>query len=203
MDSTEKPAEGGEEITALDKITLARAELKRGVATSIGSKIEDMLDGAEKKAHETGGAKKAMQAHAKNLLGIVAAVDAEVEKSIPDLPTAQLVKSWLNKCVVATENLAGHLGNVELQAHGEAAGYRAVHDYIQKMVREIDDGKTALARAIAEGRVVLEDDGSPQMVGDGPRLPGARPAPSISQQRRLEAQTQPEEPPKKKRGKKA
>lgn len=168
-------------MSLVDKI-----EIKRGTVTSIGVKIEEMLDGAERKAHETGGAKKAMQAHVKNLLGIVAAVDAEVEKSIPDLPTAQLIKTWLSRCVVATENLAGHLANVEMQALGEAVGYKAVHDHIQKVVKEIDDGKENFLKAIEEGRIVLEEDGEAKATGTGPRPPGVRPAPSIAQQRKAE-----------------
>ena len=168
-------------MSLVDKI-----EIKRGTVTSIGVKIEEMLDGAERKANETGGAKKAMQAHVKNLLGIVAAVDAEVEKSIPDLPTAQLIKTWLSRCVVATENLAGHLANVEMQALGEAVGYKAVHDHIQKVVKEIDDGKENFLKAIEEGRIVLEEDGEAKATGTGPRHTGVRPAPSIAQQRKAE-----------------
>lgn len=161
-------------------------EIKRGTATSIGVRIEEMMEGAERKVHELNGAKKAMQAHVKNLLGIVAAVDSEVEKTIPDLPTATLIKTWLNKTVIATENLAGHLGNIELQTVGEIAGYKAIHEYIQKVVKEIDTHKAALAQAIAEGRVIIEEDGSPTMAGPGPRLPGVRPGLSIAQQRRAE-----------------
>lgn len=163
-----------------------KLEARRGAAVSIGTRIEEMLDGAERKAHETGGAKKAMQVHAKSLMGIAAAVDEEVEKSIPDLETAKLVKTWVMKAVIATENMAAHLANVEMQALGEAIGYRAVHDHVQKVVKEIDDGKANFLKAIEDGSVVLEEDGEAQAVGRGPRLPGVRPAPSIAQQRKAE-----------------
>ena len=163
-----------------------KLEVRRGTATSIGMRIEEMLDGAERKAHETGGAKKAMQSHVKNLLGIVVAVDEEVEKSIPDLETAKLIKTWLMKTVASTENLVGHLANVEMQALGEAIGYRAVHDHVQKMVKEIDDGKATFLKAIEEGRIVVEEDGEAQMVGVGSRPSGVRPGLSIAQQRKAE-----------------
>jgi|MudIll2142460700_1097286.scaffolds.fasta_scaffold00003_133 hypothetical protein len=168
--------------------TNMKAEIRRGTATSLGIKVEEMLDSAEKKAAELGGAKKAMQGHAKNLLGIMAAVDDEVEKSIPDLETAKLIKSWLSKTVAATENLAGHLSNIEQQALGEAQGYRVVHDFIQKIVREIDSRQEELVKAIAEGRITLEEDGTPQMADSGPRPPGVRPGASIAQQRKQEEQ---------------
>lgn len=174
-----------------------KAEIRRGTATALGVKVEEMLDSVEKKAAELGGAKKAMQAHVKNLLGIVAAVDDEVEKSIPDLETAKLIKTWLSKTVASTENLAGHLSNVEQQALGEAQGYKAVHDFIQKVVSQIDAGQAEMAKAVAEGRVTIEEDGSPEMTGPGPRPPGVRPAPSIAQQRKQEEQTE-----KPKRGRK-
>lgn len=172
-------------MSLVDKI-----EVRRGTATSIGVKIEEMLDGAERKSHETSGAKKAMQAHVKNLLGIVAAVDGEVEKSIPDLPTAKLIKDWLARCVVATENLASHLANIEMQALGEVIGYKATHDYIQKIVKEIDDSKVAMIQAIAEGKIVVEEDGTTQQVDAGPRLAGVRPPMSIAQQRKVEEAAQ-------------
>lgn len=193
----EKPTISGD--TAIPDLFNLKADIRRGTATALGVKVEEMLDSAEKKAAELGGAKKAMQAHTKNLLGIVAAVDDEVEKTIPDLETAKLIKTWLAKTVASTENMAGHLSNVEQQALGEAHGYRAVHDFIQKVVAQIDEGKAEMARAIAEGRVVIEEDGSPQMSGPGQRLPGARPAASIAQQRKQEEQEKPEKPKRRKK----
>lgn len=171
-----------------------KLEIKRSSATAIGVKIEEMLEGAERKVHETAGAKKAMQAQVKNLLGIVAAVDGEVEKSIPDLEIAKLVKTWLGRAVASTENLAGHLGNVEMQAIGEVVGYKAAHDLIQKIVKEIDDSRVSFLKAIEEGRITVEEDGSSQMTGDGPRLPGVRPGLSIAQQRKAEEATQAAKP---------
>lgn len=191
----EKPTISGD--TAIPDLLNLKTEIRRGTATALGVKVEEMLDSAEKKAAELGGAKKAMQTHAKNLLGIVAAVDDEVEKSIPDLETAKLIKNWLGKTVASTENLAGHLSNVEQQALGEVQGYKAVHDFIQKVVAQIDAGKAEMAKAIAEGRITIEEDGSPQMTGPGPRLSGARPAPSIAQQRKQEEQEKPKKGRKK------
>jgi len=169
-----------------------KADIRRGTATAIGAKIEEMHDSAEKRAAEFCGAKKALQAHVKNLLGIMEAVDEEVQKSIPDLETAKLVKDWLIKTVRSTESLAGHMLNSELQALGEVAALKSVHTYVQKVVGEIDSSKAALDQAIASGNVQLEEDGTAQQVGDGPRLPGIRPSMSIAQQRKAE-----EEPPRK------
>lgn len=184
--------------SAITNLLTMKAELRRGTATALGIKVEEMLDGAEKKAAELGGAKKAVHGHVKNLLGIIAAVDDEVEKSIPDLETAKLVKTWLGKTVAATENLAGHLSNIEQQALGEIHGYKAVHDFIQKVVAQIDAGQAEMAKAVAEGRVTIEEDGSPEMTGPGPRPVGVRPALSIAQQRKQEEQAaqaeQPEQP---------
>jgi hypothetical protein len=189
MDLMDKdPISDNEAVSSLVNL---KADIRRNAATSIGVKIEEMLDGAERKVAELGGAKKAMQAHAKNLLGIVGTVDAEVEKSIPDLETAALIKTWLGRTVAATENLIGHLSNIEQQALGEAVGYKAMHDYIQKVVKEIDEGKANFAKAVAEGRIQLEADGSATTVG-GPRVPGTRPGLSIAQQRREEATPAPE-----------
>jgi hypothetical protein len=165
---------------------MEKVSVRRDTAVSIGKKVEDMLEGAQRKAYEAGGAKKAMLSHVKNLLGIVAAVDEEVEKSIPDLEHAKVIKSWLMRCVAATENYVGHLSNLELQALGEATGYTASRDFIFKIVKEIDESSERLASAIKSGSVQVEEDGSLQQVGEGPRPPGVRPGLSIAQQRKAE-----------------
>lgn len=162
--------------------------VRRDTAVSLGKRIEELLEGAERKAHEACGAKKAMAAHSKNLIGISTAADAEVGKSIPDIEHLKPIKEWLGKCIAATENLVGHFSNIEMQCLGEVAAYKASRDAIFKVVKEIDDGTERLSRAIEEGSVGVAEDGSLQQVGPGPRLPGVRPGPSISQQRKSEEQ---------------
>jgi hypothetical protein len=207
MNSPEKPAESGvTDVPAKTILSLVKADIRRGTATSIGVRVEEMLEGAERKVHEARGAKKAMQIQTKNLMSISAAVDGEIEKSIPDIETLKIVKLWVSRCVEATDNFAGNLANVELQAAGEVAAYKAIHDHIQDVVSKIDANKVAVAEAIKSGTAELDEDGEPQMVDAGGRPPGVRPSMSVVQQRKAEEQAEEQKqeevsPKKGKRGK--
>lgn len=164
-------------MEAVDKI-----ELKKNVIHHIGMKVDDMLEGAERNVHEAKGGKKALRAHLPNLIKIVGVVDEEVGKSIPDLDTAKLIKSWMSKMIVATENYAHHIESVELHAIGEAAGLKSAIDLLKKM-REAEVAKlSSLQAAITSGSVLIDSDG-PAMAADGRRLEGIRPSMSIKERR--------------------
>lgn len=161
-------------------------EIKRGTLTSVGVKVEELLEGAERNAHEACGGKKALLAHMQNLLGIVAAVDDEVEKSIPDLETAKLVKGWLSKTVVATENAARHMEAMELRAMGEVSGHTALHDVIQKMASTVETRQRQVEELAKSGEVESEGGEVSMKGGNGSRPTGVRPAPPIKAQRLAE-----------------
>jgi hypothetical protein len=169
----------------LENQTNNKTEVKRGTLVAVGSKVEDLIDSAEARAHEARGAKTAIRAHVKNLLAISTAADQEVGKSIPDLETLKLVKEWLGKAIAATDNLAGHLENVELQIRGEVVGQKAIHDHIQKMVKMIDGTEERIKEAITSGEVVAAKGGLETAPG-ARRMMGVHPGSTIKTQRLAE-----------------
>jgi hypothetical protein len=162
-----------------------KALVSKDIIGKVGIATEEMLEGAEKTAAEAKGAKEALFQHVKNLLGIVEAVDAEVDKTL-DLPTASLIKKWLMKTVHATENYARHFINVELSAIGESNGLKRTHDLLQRMASQIDSKVIEFHEALERGDIILGDDGMPIAKPGKPRPVGVRPGQTIKQQRLAE-----------------
>lgn len=166
-------------------MAIEKAEIKQDTYKEVGAKIEEMLDQAERAGHEAAGARKALTAHLQNLIGIQAATDAELEKTIPDAATLKLIKEWIGKTVISTQQFARHWGNVEMQMAGEAQGHRATHDLLQKMVTISEGQQATLKEAIDKGDVHVDADGELEASPGTHRPVGVRPQ-SMMQQRRAE-----------------
>lgn len=160
--------------------------LKKDVLLSVGVKVEELLEGAEQQCHEARGGKKALRAHIKNLMGIIVATDEDVGKSIPDLETLSIVKAWLSKMVISTENASKHLENVEIQMAGEVAGHRGTHDMIQKMMGDADRKLGEVEAAVKAGTATVNRDGTVEAAPGERRPAGVRPGMSIKDQRLAE-----------------
>lgn len=166
-------------------MTIEKAEIKQATYKEVGVRVEEMLDQTERAGHEAAGARKALLAHLQNLIGIQAATDAELEKSIPDAATLKLIKEWLGKTIISTQQFSRHWGNVELQMAGEAAGHKATHDMLQKLITISEGQQETLKEAIAQGDVKVAEDGELEAVPGAHRPVGVRPM-SMMQQRRAE-----------------
>lgn len=164
-----------------------KAEVKKATLTGVGAHVEDQLEQVEAQAHEATGAGKALKAHCKNLLGIVAATDKAVddtksEDHIPDLQTLKLVKAWLMKAVRATESASHHQRNVALQLVGAGAQLKQTHNWLQKEVTRTDAVAERKAREAQEAEaasktnpdVVKDEDGDLVYLGDGAAPAGVR-----------------------------
>lgn len=163
-----------------------KIELKKDVLLSVGVKVEELLEGAESQCHEARGGKKALRAHVKNLMGIILAADEDLGKSIPDLETLNLIKSWLSKTILSTENAAKHLENIEIQMAGEVAGHRGTHDVLQKLVGDAERKLEEVTEAVKAGRAIVDQDGTAQAAPGERRPAGVRPGGSIKEQRLAE-----------------
>lgn len=162
-------------------------DIRRKMIAEVDAKVIEQLDNADTSSIEARGAKSALREHVKNLLGIVAAVDDELGKSIPDLETMKLVKGWVTRCVHATENLAAHLENVELGMLGEIAANKATHEMLDKLTKIDDSRRASIEEAIKAGDVVMDKATGELMSKPGTRsLPGVRPGPSLKRQRQAE-----------------
>lgn len=90
--------------------------------------------------------------------------------------------------VIATENAADHLENVELQSRGEVIAHQRTHDVLKKMVSDIDQRLDEIKRAIEAGVATVAEDGTLQVVsgGNGRHPTGVHPGGSIKEQRLAE-----------------
>lgn len=175
-----------------------KLEIKRSVVSEIGAKVEEFLEGAERDAAHAHGAADALKAHAQNLLSVLAAVDQAVGNGVPDLEAAKMVKQWVGKAIVATENAAQYQKNLELSFLGAVAGHKAMHDTLQKLRTHIVQKQQQLVEQVETGGVVQDGEGNLEAKPGGQRPAGVRPAPPVKQQRQAEAAQE----PKKKVGKK-
>lgn len=162
-----------------------KLEIKQTTYKEVGAKIEELLERSEIAQHEATGARKALVSHVKNLLGLVTAADGELEKEIPDAEALKLVKKWLGRAIISTEQFAKHWANVELQLGGEAAGHRSTHDMLQKMVTVSQQQAESIQQAEEQGTVVTESDGELAALPGSRRPAGVRPM-SLKQQRLAE-----------------
>lgn len=183
-----------------------KLEFKKDVLLSVGVKVEEALERAEQQIYEARGGKIALREQGKNLLAIMAATDQEVEKSIPDLETLKIVKTWMSRMVIATENAANHLENIEIQARGEKAAHERTHDVLKKMVEEADYRITEIKKAVESGAATETPDGMVRAVSSDRRArpAGVHPGQTIKEQRlaeeaAMQAAATPVEEPKKKK----
>jgi hypothetical protein len=163
--------------------------------------VEELLESAEKDAQRAHGAAAALRSHINNLLQISSLVDAEIGKEVPDLETAKMIKKWLGRAIVATENAAQHQKNVELSFLGAVSGHKTTHDILQKMSKQLADAQADIEEGVRSGAVVITD-GTAEAVPGARRPSGVRPAASIKAQRLAEEKTAKKKTAKKKTAKK-
>lgn len=147
--------------------------------SKVGCKIEEMIENAEHSKWRAVGAREALLKHVDNLIAFAKAVDDELQKSIPDIETAELIKSWLFKAITATKNFADHYVNVELGIIGEISGHKTTHDLLQKLMKEIQEKERNLRESLKKGDII-EDESGNLIAKPGRRRPvGVHPGKSI------------------------
>ncbi len=153
---------------------------KKSTLIGVGAKVEELIDGAETACMEARGAKNALRKHAEVLLTVVAGADKAVESTsedgIPDLETLAIVKRWMGKMILSTQNSSRNFQNLEMQATGEAAGHRGTHDIILKLIRQEDERKKSIDESIEKGDVTVNEFGELEASPDAKKRPsGVRP----------------------------
>lgn len=153
---------------------------KKSTLIGVGARIEEFIDGAEAACKEAKGAKNALKKHAEVLLSVVAgadkALESESEDGIPDLKTLALVKRWMGKMIISTQNASRNYQNLEMQAVGEAAGHKASHDLILKLINQEDERKKNIEKSIESGEVTVNDMGELEANPESRKRPsGVRP----------------------------
>jgi hypothetical protein len=166
---------------------------KRSTMIGIGAKIEEMIESAEGACKEAKGAKDALRKHAETLLSVISGADKAVgstsEDGIKDLETLALVKMWMGKMIISTQNSSRNFRNLEMQAIGEAAGHRRTHDLIIKLIKQEEDRKKNIDEGIEKGDIVVDEFGELEAKPDAKKRPvGVRPGRLKEQRKKMFAQ---------------
>lgn len=171
-------------------MNINKAIIKEDTLLGVGAKVEEFLEQAEHGLYMAKGAAEALHVHAtKNIPGMIVAAKEEFEKKEIPLDTQELVIGWFQKIAVATQNYVQHFRNQEISRAGEISAYKLSHDYIKKIVDADRKRLDALKKALEEGLVVENEDGSLETLENDSRRrqAGVRPGLSIAQQRKAEA----------------
>jgi hypothetical protein len=167
-----------------------------------GVKADDFLESASKRQLGHEGAKQVLRQVAKNLAGLAALVDRDLnEQKIPTEPllVAAYAKKLIDTASQSTLMAAQQQENLQLAAQGEVQAYQHVVDSLKKEIQQERARLEAMQQAIASGAIVVED-ASPQQPDDVEAVPrdrpvGTRPAMSIADQRRAEDAAEAAPPP--------
>jgi hypothetical protein len=184
------------------------SDLKSMMRVSIlheqGVKMDDLLESASKRQLGHDGAKQALRQVAKNLSGLAALVDRDLdEQKLPTEPLqiAAYAKQLLDKAVSSVLMTAQQQEGLQIAAQGEMQAYQRLVESLKKEIQQEAARLEAMKQAIASGAIVVED-ASLQQPDDIEAVPrdrpvGARPAMSIAEQRRTEdaAEAAPPPPP--------
>lgn len=163
---------------------------KKTTLIGVGAKVEELIESAENACLEAKGAKDALRKHAEVLLSVIAGSDKAVgsasEDGIPDLESLALVKRWMGKMILSTQNSSRNFQNLQMQATGEASGHRATHDLILKLIKQEDERKKGIEEGIEKGDITVNEFGELEATPDAKRRPaGVRPG-RLKEQRQKE-----------------
>jgi hypothetical protein len=142
-------------------MSVEKAKIKIGVATHIGTKLDDMLESAQADVHRSEGAKRVLQQVGQGIGGLLAHVDKDLEEGVlkgmdTPLKVAEVVKRYIQRGAAIAENLAiaseanRLLGMGKVEALQQAVGF--VKIVVDKEQSEVD----ALEEAIRQGSVVVD-----------------------------------------------
>ena len=159
----------------------------------IGAKVEELIGSAEGACKEAKGAKDALRKHAETLLSVVSGADKAVgsgsEDGIPDLDTLSLVKMWMGKMIISTQNSSRNFHNLEMQAIGEVAGHKRTHDIILKLIKQEEERKKSIDDGIENGDIVIDNSGELEAKPDARKRPtGVRPGRLKEQRQKMFSQ---------------
>jgi hypothetical protein len=162
-------------------MSVEKAKIKIGVATHIGTRLDDMLESAQADVHRSEGAKRVLQQVGQGIGGLLTHVDKDLEEGAlkgvdTPLKVAEVVKRYIQRGTAIAENLAiaseanRLLGMGKVEALQQAVG--VAKSVVDKEQSEVD----ALEDAVRQGSVVVDsDNGSATSTWEAE--PGAQPPP--------------------------
>lgn len=161
-------------------MSIEKSELKAAFAHSLGCDADDDLEAAQRDVLRATGRGQAAQSMVNEITKIIAKLDSDMESSEPpfrSLEDHKKAKFYLGACIAQAATLAKQSDNLRLQMEGKVMAFKHTIKRLAK-IREASDRKVAALKIVEE---------SPQ---DGSRLIGTHPGPSISTQRKAEAEAE-------------
>lgn len=157
-------------------MSIEKSRFKQLIYQELGIQMDDLLDGAHITKHQSEGGKVALRQMYKNLAQLGELADKELDEGTLSPTALEPVKRYIKRALAAVESAAKNWENKELLAAGSVTfGDKAV-----KMIKTLQDlEKSKEQRTVA----ALEEEEAETKS----RPTGTRPAASVAQQRRAEA----------------
>jgi hypothetical protein len=173
-------------------MNLDKADVKIDVATEIGARIEDVLEGARKDVLRQEGATSAFYQAAKACEDAALHVDKDMDEGKFGLEVAAHIKRYVDRCANATRNLAKQSEALHLIAMGKSTSFEMSVKLVEKFRTEEQAKVTALREALANGSLKPAPEGLVKQNGNGVHTNGLsslgiRPGMTIKEQRLAEA----------------
>lgn len=191
-------------------MNVEKAEIKAGMASEIGNRLDDTLESVTKEVAQWEGANMALVQAGKAIEELGKHVDKDLDEGQYDLETAALIKKYITRSAALVQNLAMQASNRQLMARGKVEVLGTTITIVKGLYDSEIKKVESFKQAVASGLVRLEEDGTQQAVVSVPGVNGVRPGMSIKEQRlaeeaaeakaAAEAEATPQDPPEKKRG---
>lgn len=125
-------------------MSVLKSELKQLVTHEVGERVEDAFEAAKRDLLLLEGRHVAMLDGSKAVDMLLEVVDKDVQDGVYDLPTATIVKRFLQRGSVALQNLAQQAANLRLVQTGKTQGF----EHAVKLLQNIIEAEKAKAAAL-------------------------------------------------------
>lgn len=167
-------------------MSILKSQIKIGTVSELGAQLDDLLEKAEKEPLKCEGYSLCLKEFETGLTSIFSRVDTERDEGQFDafgnpLEVAGLVKKFLTRVHASIEGLKAHNEKVRLVQEGRVLGLRQAVEIAKKMHDSEQLKMAALAKAVEEGVITVEEDPKKRPVGKhpGPSLKSRRTAKTV------------------------
>lgn len=187
---------------------LLKAEIKMGVMQEIAQKMARFNSEAEKRVTDYEAGARALDQAAPKIATLVSFIEKDLddgkfdELSGEPLLMAQYTKDWVARAINTVTLMADSARDSAKLARGRVAAFNDAMDFMEGLFDTEKAKKVRIEEMIRTGEIKFEEEGvmGDDLVGTPPdpedgrrppsRPPGVRPAPSLAQQRRAEAEAE-------------
>ena len=169
-------------------MSLHKVEAKLVAVNELGCRLDDNLEQASKDLYRAEGAVTALKTAVASIENLLKLVDKELdENSNYDLQQMKDIKRYVDRARHLITNLANNAENNRVVQSGKVQGFEQAVVVAKRFKDEELSKVQLLQAAISQGAILRSDEGLVH-TGEGPRPAGVRPASSIKERRRAEAE---------------